>query len=341
MHAPIDISMIFRSPGAGCFSLERVGKDIKTGLQGACNVKMEFAPELSKGLLKRLQIVQWAARLNANVYHVTGDIHFVVLGLPGRRTVLTIADCGTLKRLRGLRRLVFLWFWFIIPMRRAGIVTTISNFTADEIRRLGLARGVDLRVVHIPIGDEFIYVPKDFNRSHPKILHVGTAPNKNLVRVIDALKGVSCELNIVGNLDASKIRRLENNGISYTAVSNISDQRLVQIYRECDMVVFASTYEGFGLPIVEAQATGRPIITSTAASMPEVAGNGACYVYPYDPNSIRQGILRVMHEREYRDQLISEGLKNVERFRIPVIAKQYQAVYREIWERAQGLAANK
>jgi glycosyltransferase involved in cell wall biosynthesis len=96
------------------------------------------------------------------------------------------------------------------------------------------------------------------------------------------------------------------------------------------MVVFASTYEGFGLPIVEANATGRPVITSNICSMPEIAGSAACFVDPSDCSSIRQGILRVMNDDGYRADLIGRGLENVKRFRADTIAAQYAALYQEV-----------
>ncbi len=96
------------------------------------------------------------------------------------------------------------------------------------------------------------------------------------------------------------------------------------------MLVFASTYEGFGLPIVEAQATGRPVVTSDTLSMPEVAGDAACLVDPFNVESIRNGILKVIQDTGYREQLVQNGLKNVERFKPESVAMQYLALYREL-----------
>jgi glycosyltransferase involved in cell wall biosynthesis len=96
------------------------------------------------------------------------------------------------------------------------------------------------------------------------------------------------------------------------------------------MVLFASTYEGFGLPIIEAQATGRPVVTSRVTAMPEVAGDGACLVDPYDVASIRSGVLRVLGDRGYRDSLVHRGFENVRRFEPGRIAAQYARLYEEV-----------
>src|SRR5262249_49098549 len=101
-------------------------------------------------------------------------------------------------------------------------------------------------------------------------------------------------------------------------------------YHEADVVLFASTYEGFGLPILEAQATGRPVVTSNLHSLPEVAGPAACLVDPFDVASIHAGVLRVLSEPLYRENLISAGFENVKRFTAQKIAAKYAALYESI-----------
>ena len=96
------------------------------------------------------------------------------------------------------------------------------------------------------------------------------------------------------------------------------------------MVVFVSTYEGFGLPILEGNAVGRPVITSNISSMPEVAGDAACLVNPFDEAEIRNGVLKVIKESSYRQELVAKGLINVKRFRPEEIAKQYAELYKDI-----------
>jgi glycosyltransferase involved in cell wall biosynthesis len=111
----------------------------------------------------------------------------------------------------------------------------------------------------------------------------------------------------------------------------LSNEDLLKQYQCADMLVFASTYEGFGLPIVEANAVGRAVVTSNICSMPEVAGDAACLVDPYDVESIRKGILQVINCADYRAALVTAGLKNVERFRPEKIAEQYAQLYRKIY----------
>jgi glycosyltransferase involved in cell wall biosynthesis len=128
--------------------------------------------------------------------------------------------------------------------------------------------------------------------------------------------------------------------LEYSNVVNISDKELIKEYKNCDLVIFASTYEGFGLPIVEAQATGRAVITSNVCSMPEVAGNAACLVDPLDPMKIRAGILKVIHNSKYRNDIVKKGLKNVSRFRAKKIAYQYASLYKEIYSKTHSIEIN-
>jgi glycosyltransferase involved in cell wall biosynthesis len=96
------------------------------------------------------------------------------------------------------------------------------------------------------------------------------------------------------------------------------------------MVVFASLYEGFGLPILEAQAVGRPVITSNFGAMREAAGDGALFVDPYSVQEIRAAILRIKNEPALREELVRKGRENVERFRADAIALKYAEIYRAV-----------
>jgi glycosyltransferase involved in cell wall biosynthesis len=105
---------------------------------------------------------------------------------------------------------------------------------------------------------------------------------------------------------------------------------MVNKYKECDLVTFVSTHEGFGMPIVEANIVGRPVVTANVSSMPEVAGNAAHLVDPFDVADIRRGILKVIEEDAYREQLILNGFENQKRFKAELIAGQLEAIYRRV-----------
>ena len=223
------------------------------------------------------------------------------------------------------------WSWYRLPARRVSAITVISEFTRSEVLYYTRCAPEMVHVIYCPVPDGFEPSPKPFNVERPVLLQVGTGEqNKNLCRVAEAIKGIPCRLDIIGRLTEGQRQALQDNSVSYTEQWDLSDQEVIQHYRDCDMVIFASTYEGFGMPIVEANATGRPVVTSDICSMPEVAGAAACLVDPFDCSSIRRGILRVLDDNHYRNRLISRGFENVKRFRADVIAEQYAALYRKV-----------
>jgi glycosyltransferase involved in cell wall biosynthesis len=319
-----------RRPMNDQISIERLFEEIRRALPESVDCRTRICPRFSKGFWSRLANVRDAARNQGEVNHITGDVHYLALGLDSRRTLLTIHDCATLERLRGVRLAIFKLFWFTLPIKRATLVTVISESTRRELLRLVKCDAAKVRVVMNCVADEFLPVPKIFNEAQPEILHLGTAANKNLDRLAKALAGLPCRLHVVGKLSESQKMMLQQADIQYVNTPRATDPELVAAFQRCDMVAFASTYEGFGLPIVEANATGRPVVTSNVLSMPEVAGQAACLVDPWDVGSIREGILKVWHDANYRENLVAAGFENVKRFKTKHIAAQYAALYAEM-----------
>ena len=179
------------------------------------------------------------------------------------------------------------------------------------------------------------YTPKEFNEQNVTILQIGTKKNKNLLRLIEAIKDVDCKLEIVGELDKEQLDALSNNSINYNNSVSISNEELKQKYIEADLLAFVSTLEGFGMPIVEAQIVGRPVITSNLLSMPEVAGDGAHIIDPYSVDEIREGLLKIISDKEYRDSIVEKGRMNAERFSVETITAQYADLYKEIYNKTK------
>jgi glycosyltransferase involved in cell wall biosynthesis len=321
-----------RKPMPGNVSIERLFADIRDAMPRQMECSPHVCPYFSKGILPRIKNMLDAARNQGQLNHITGDVHYLALMLDKRRTLLTIHDCASLERLRGLRRAVLRFFWFTLPMRRARLVTVISEATRRELLRHVHFNPARIRVVQNCVGKDFVPFAKPFDVEEPNVLHLGTSSNKNLERLIQALAGLRCRLSVIGKLTGVQHELLRRSAIIYSNIPRATDSQVLDSYRTCDLVAFASTYEGFGLPILEAQATGRPVITSNVSSMPEVAGSAACIVDPFNVESIRGGILRVWHDAAYRQSLVEAGFENVKRFRPEAVAAKYAELYEELAE---------
>lgn len=326
----MQVTLYQRRPQGADFSIERLFANLHAAMPKGIDTRPALCRFPSRGLWRRMYNLVEAVFRQGDVNHITGDVHFLALLLRRRRTLLTIHDLVSVHRLSGLRRSVFVLLWYRLPIKKSALVTVISESTKKQLLRHIAVDPARIRVVHNCVSAAFRRAPKQFNFAKPVVLQVGTGPNKNLERLAESLHGVPCHLRVIGRLNDPQTAALRHYKINYSSVSDITDEQVVDEYRNCDMLVFASTYEGFGLPIVEAQATGRPVVTSNILSMPEVAGDGACFVDPFDPNSIREGVLKVMRSPAYAEDLVRRGFANVERFRPERIAAQYAEIYREL-----------
>lgn len=312
------------------YGIEQVFETVRDYLQTDIEAALAISPCMSRGLMRRAWNMLVAPLFQGEVNHVTGDIHYVTFLLFKRRTVLTIHDCGFEVHTPGVRSVLFSLLWLRIPALKTAIIATDSEFSKERIVAHTRCDPRKVLVVGCCISPTFRRCDKLFEAANPVVLHVGTSANKNLERVCQALLGVSCALRIIGPLSKEQHAALDASGVEWSNNSGLSDEELYAEYMNCDLVIFASTYEGFGLPIIEGNTVGRPVVTSSVASMPEVAGGAACFVDPYDVGSIRRGVLRIIEDGEYRTSLVELGYENAKRFTARKCALEYLAIYRTI-----------
>ena len=328
----MDLVHYHRLPGRGHVSIERLFSEIRDHLPEPWHARVVTCPHPSTGVVPRLRSMAAARRQAGRINHVTGDVHFLTMALPREGAILTIHDCALLKILKGPARELFRQVWFRLPSLSSRMVTTISHAMKAEIAELAGIRPEKVRVVPNCVRGEFSPDPKPFSTREPVILQVGTGWNKNLEGVGRALRGLDCRLVIVGEPTPAQREFLEIQGIRYKALGRVPDPVVLEAYRNCDLVVFASVYEGFGLPIIEAQAVGRPVITSNHGAMAEAAGEGALLVDPSDPLSIRQAVRRIIADPDVRADLVAKGFGNISKYRPGAVARAYAALYDEVKE---------
>lgn len=323
------ITYIFRFPSKEK-SIERVFASV---IMHVKNERSEVHESIIKpfcfwplGLL--YNIIRYAfLSMNKGVFHITGDIQYVACFMNSKRTILTIHDCIPLrnKNVPWYSKWLCYWFWYYIPLKHLKHITCISEATRKDLISFFPWVETKLTVIPNPVGFDFSYMPKEFNTDYPRILHIGTRDNKNLPRVIKALDGIACKLVIIGKLSDEQKELLNKYKIDYINRFNISDEDIVSEYRLADIISFPSLFEGFGMPIIEGQAVGRPVVTSNIEPMLSVSGGAAIIVDPYKIESIRSGFLNFA--KNDLQQIVEKGLQNAKRFSSVSVANEYMKLY--------------
>lgn len=329
----LHVKYFFRKRLSGFHSIEELFETVLSALNG---VEYEIcrAPRRTITPWNLLINIFWARRNQIRVNHITGDSNYLAMGT-GRNTVLTIHDIGSLLKGNALSVWLKKQLFLVQPAKRVHTITVISQASADEVKAAIPQYAGKIRVVHNPYRKALLNFAKNTTDHAPvqyptRIMLVGTKENKNLQRILPALQDLNVHLNILGRLDGQLKYLLEQLNLPYENRFQLSYEDVMKWYITSDVLCFASTYEGFGMPIIEAQALGIPVVTSNLGAMKEVAGDSACLVNPYEESDIRYGVTKVMSREDYRKQLIRAGRENIKRFDPQLIAAQYQNIYEEI-----------
>ena len=314
------VNFVFRKDNGGK-SIEMLFLCIQTKLSRSYNNHtLKYGSNTIGSMLKNMIDVSELK----DICHVTGDVHYVSIN-PFQKNILTIHDVKSILTGNSYAVFVKKIFWFYLPALFVTRITVISNFSREELLRIIPFARRKIGVIYNPVNPKFEKKPK--LKFEKKILHIGTKKNKNLTNTILGLKGLDCILYIVGDLSREHIEILNCTKVNYVNFVNVSLEKIKNLYEECDVVSFISTYEGFGMPIVEAQKVGRVVITSKCGAIPEIGSDSVHYVDPYDIDSIRDGFIHVFSDESYREELITKGYKNIIRFDLQKIIKDYEELY--------------
>jgi len=268
--------------------------------------------------------------------------------LPRARTVLTVHDLSFLlypdhfvpKLVRYLQR--------VVPrsVARADRVLADSEATrADLIRSLGVP-AEKVEVLYSGVDPRFRPEPEPKERERlrarygvgdrPYIFSVGTLqPRKNFVRLIRAFARLRPEAHLLiaggrGWLYEAILAEAEKHRDRVHILGFVDDVDLPALYRGARLFVFPSFYEGFGLPVLEAMACGVPVVCSNASSLPEVAGDAALLVDPYDEEGLTAAMEQVLEDPALRDEMAAKGLQQAARFTWDRAARQLLKVLSDL-----------
>jgi glycosyltransferase involved in cell wall biosynthesis len=288
---------------------------------------------------------------NKNVFHVCDHSNAMYIAyLPTNRTSITCHDVLAIRGALGFEDAFcsattfgkILQNWILKSLNNYKTIISVSKITHLQLLELTnqIINPLRWKVINNAFNAEFTTLKASnsvellnsvgLDVNIPYILHVGSAlPRKNrklLLEMIEELgdswHGIVCfagqridkDLN-----DYIQKKKLEGRIIS---IFKPNHQTLLALYQHCEAFIFPSYSEGFGWPVIEAQACGVPVIASNHEPMPDIGGGAAININPNDPKGFAHAFLQLQNS-EYRDQVIERGIKNVQRFDKKIIITQY------------------
>jgi alpha-1,3-rhamnosyl/mannosyltransferase len=283
--------------------------------------------------------------LGAN-YKLLHSPYIVKPYFPRAPSVVTIFDLIPIhfpNDLPNARARLFYRLALTLAIRTATHILTSSVSTRDDlVTRLGVARD---KISVTPLAADARFAPQSQNeiaRVRAKynlpvrfILTVGiNKPHKNHTALQSAIRNSPSAISLViaGAWDAryaAEPSPISNRQSQITHIPNIADADLPALYAACDAFVFPSLYEGFGLPPLEAMASGAPVICSNASALPEVVGDAALLFDPRDADALSAHIARVVNDPALRDGLRGKSLARAKQFSWERCARETIQVYHD------------
>lgn len=231
-------------------------------------------------------------------------------------------------------------------------ITTVSHFEKNRIGEFfGMKGDSRLRAVYNgfgrhfkPITDkaELLRIKEKYHLPDRYFFFLGnTDPKKNTRGVLQAFSDFMKQSNVDYKLvmldyDRNELEKLVI-GIGDPGLVNrivltgyVVNTELPGIYAQCDLFLYPSLRESFGIPMLEAMGCGAPVITSNTSSMPEVAGNAALIIDPYKPEEITLAMVQLLADEDLRKDLIAKGFAQAAKFSWKAMAEQFLEIYREL-----------
>ena len=294
--------------------------------------------------------------LNADIVHICD--HSNAVYIPWARRKPYVVTCHDLLAVRGSLGEAtdcpasvsgkWLQQWILRGLNRADAIACASHATLGDLTRLvfqprratvvPLALRHDLPKLSAGESDAQLLSIPGLDPTKPFFLHVGSShPRKNREGVLrifaKAIGRVDAQLVVAGKpLNASQRQLARELHVSDRIVEaqEISNPLLSALYSKAIALLFPSTFEGFGWPIVEAQACNCPVVCSNRAPFPEVGGDGALFFDVNDEGGFAGAIVQLANDSEFRSALIEKGLGNLWRYEPELMISRYVSLYEQV-----------
>lgn len=242
----------------------------------------------------------------------------------------------------------------IVPrvVQKSKVITTVSHFEKNRIGNFFKMKGDSrLKAVYNGFGAHFkpmtdaaelLRIKEKYHLPEHFFFFLGnTDPKKNtkgtLKAFSDFLKQTTVDYKLVMlDYDRSELEKIlseiGNPGLIEKIVLTgyVTNTDLPGIFSQCEIFLYPSLRESFGIPMLEAMGCGAPVITSTTSSMPEVAGDAAFLIDPFKPEEITTAIIKILSDPGLKDELIKKGFAQAAKFSWKAMAEQFVAIYREM-----------
>lgn len=233
--------------------------------------------------------------------------------------------------------------------QKASRVITNSNNSRNDLLQFYNVDAEKVRLIYWAVdqtfGDKVDKIERE-EEEQDYILYVGSLePRKNIASLIEAYESLRSDnpdletkLVLIGGespLFAAVRLQIKKYHTDVIFKGFVSDAELKNYYRQAKVVAYPSLYEGFGLPPLEAMASGAPVVTSNTSSLPEVVGEAALMVSPYDCAQLAETLARVLRSRELRDEMRRRGYEQIRKFNWYRVARNVLSVYYEVYCEAQ------
>jgi glycosyltransferase involved in cell wall biosynthesis len=344
-----DTEFVVLARPADCAALGSLGDNFRAVPETAANYSVA----------EQIRIPIALRREGVTLFHAP---HYVLPPLVMCRSVVTIHDCIHLmfpQYLPSRLALTYARTSITLASRRATRVLTVSESSKRDILRFVDVAADKIDVIYNAYDERFGVEPREedvirvrerYQLHDEFVLYAGNVkPHKNLERLIEAF-----DLVRKGGLEHLKLVLIGDEISKYAALRRavhkhqlhkyvrflgyLPEETLAVMYRLAGVFVFPSLYEGFGLPPLEAMASGTPVVTSNVSSLPEVAGGAAVLVDPYHPEAIADGIARVLCDETLRRDLRAKGLARARQFSWETSVRRVREIYGEVAQAPVALA---
>jgi glycosyltransferase involved in cell wall biosynthesis len=269
------------------------------------------------------------------------------------KSIATIHDLSFLIYPETLKKGAYTFFNknFLITIKKADIIVTVSKHSKADILKFYHPPEKKIKVIYNGVNnfffneltsDEKLNIQKKFSLNNPFIFYLGTIePRKNLVSVIKAFNRISYNftnlLLVIGGLGGWLTEEIESE-VNFTnskkkkiiLTGNLTDSEYKFLLKKAEIFLYVPLYEGFGLPVLEAMASGCRVITSNTSSLPEITGDSCIKVTPGDIDSITQNIEILLNEDK---KINKKAIQRAKSFSWSKSAEKHMQIIKDLIDR--------